>query len=552
MGLISNTVTITLSGEMANYYEELGYNIPRVKKNYKTVVECGTKLEVNIKDLKCGSNVEVDVMCDCCSKIGKLQYGKYLKNTNKHNGIYLCKWDRKHKLFVGANPSADKIIKEIISFYDCNNRFPKYNEYTTHNGFSVSYSVMMSIFKENDIYLQDVLSSIDCIKSLPNIKYYDNYIERLKTIIDENSYLGKNLYMLNRASESHFGLPKVSWLIKNCPDKNVVDMESFKKYVGIFSNTLSKEECINKIIEMSETLKRPLMYDDFRGSDYGQVTISNLRDYWGSLNKMKIDLGLEIIQESMIDKQLSKEEFDNMIQSIHEYVLKDKRNFITTREIDSNYEWRNADTLRRMCEKYYNKTLSEHLLDNGISLGKQGIGINFDFEDGEHITSQFEYMFSKFLKEYGLSYNKDYFRDVKYSSFCNDYSGNMNCDYEIHINNYIIYIEIAGIIDSYKEWYYADRQITRSRSKEKYRLKLKQKEQMLRDNNYIYFILFPCDLTRDNFMSILENPTTQLRKYIESFMKNNIDWVKIREIGELKYSDKILYGRRQIDYSQVI
>ena len=78
-------------------------------------------------------------------------------------------------------------------------------------------------------------------------------------------------------------------------------------------------------------------------------------------------------------------------------------------------------------------------------------------------------MFSKFLKDYGLKYNVDYFRDVKYSTFIPEYKNNMNCDYVIHINNKTIYIEIAGIIAEYKTWFYDDRVIGRSKSKENYR-----------------------------------------------------------------------------------
>ena len=162
------------------------------------------------------------------------------------------------------------------------------------------------------------------------------------------------------------------------------------------------------------------MYDDFRGHEYGQVTIIMIKEHWGSLNKMKQDLGLEINIESMMDKQLSKEDFDNMIIDICNFVQNENRNFITTREIDKHPEWSNADTLRRMAKKYYNCKLQDLLGKYGVSLGKQGQGINFDFKDGEHVSSQFEYMFSKFLKDYCLKYKVDYFRDVKYSTFISE------------------------------------------------------------------------------------------------------------------------------------
>lgn len=76
------------------------------------------------------------------------------------------------------------------------------------------------------------------------------------------------------------------------------------------------------------------------------------------------------------------------------------------------------------------------------------------------------------------------------------------------------------------------------------------KESMLKSNNLIYFILFPCDLTRENFESILNNPSIELRKQIEQFNQNNIDWVKIRNTtGELDYSKPYLkntYKKKRI------
>ena len=150
---------------------------------------------------------------------------------------------------------------------------------------------------------------------------------------------------------------------------------------------------------------------------------------------MKEELGLEIIQESMIDRQLSsKEELDNMIIDICNFVHNENRNFITTREINSNSDWVSANSLQKASKKFYNLKLQDLLSKNNVSLGKQGNGINFDFSDGEHVTSQFEYMFSKYLRDYGLKYNVDYFRDVKYSTFIPEYKNNMNCDNILHIN----------------------------------------------------------------------------------------------------------------------
>lgn len=124
--------------------------------------------------------------------------------------------------------------------------------------------------------------------------------------------------------------------------------------------------------------------------------------------------------------------------------------------------------------------------------------------------------------------------------FIEDCKTNQNCDYVLYVNGVSIYIEIAGILQGYKEWYYNDKEISSSKSKEKYRVKLKQKESMLKNNNLKYFILFPCDLTRENFERIITDPNLELKHGIEQFNINNINWIKVREIGALDYSKDVI------------
>lgn len=533
--MISEEVEITLCGNVKRY-ENLGYKIPRIYKNYKWSIERGTKIKVKVSDLPNGSNAIVRVKCDCCGTEKDLQYNQYLKNINHNNGLYMCTHDAKHIDFFNKL-SPNTIKKEITKFYERNKRFPLYNEYIEKNGFSFSYSKMHSVLRDNKINYKDMLSEIDYLVAPANINYYDKYIEYLSNYLKENPTLG--LYsMFRKGGQKPFNVD-IKWLLKNCPDKNVKDIESFRKYLGLDSFELTKEECIEQIYIMSKELDRPLMYDDFRNHEYRKVSINDIRKYWNTINKMKKELGLEIIQENMIDRSLSKENFDKQLLEICEFVKHDCRTFITTREINKNKKWNNYWSLDRYAKSYYNKSFSLMLKENGINVGKQGSGLNFYFEDGEHTTSQYEYMFSKFLKNNGFVYNKDYFRDVKYKTFIYNYTQNMNCDYVLDINGEKVYIEIAGIIEVYKIWYYKNKEITTSKSKEIYRKKLSEKEKMLKSNNLKYFILFPCDLTTENFKNIISNPSLELKYKIECFHQNNIDWKKVKEIGELDYSKNV-------------
>lgn len=553
MGLIlPQMVQTKINGSMVKYYENIGYKIPRVynKETYTTSIPRGAKLNVHVLDLTTSSNQNVKVQCDVCGQVLELAYAKYNKNIKSNDGLYCCK-NRKLHTQIQSKEKYELLKQSLENFLNKYNRFPKYNEYTKEYGFNYTYATADNICKLNNIPLKDLYCEIDCFKSLkPSVKYYNKYLTKLLEIIN-NSDLGTSLYDLSRADNcKNYLLPNIKWFIDNCPDKNVTDISTFKRWAGIYENYLTKEQCEEIILKMSVEYDRPLIYDDFRGRGYGRVSIHMINNYWGSLNKMKKELGLEIVQESMIDKQLTKQETIDQILKICNYVKSQNRDFITTREIDKLHFTSASDTLRRMIRKYFNLSLPDYLKKYNIRIGKEGNGINFTFNDGERTSSQFEYMFSTYLRDYGLKYNNDYFRNVKYKTFINNYNGNMDCDYVVNINNKIIYIEIAGIIEAYKTWYYGDKPITISKSKEKYRIKLKQKEQMFKDNNLIYFILFPCDLTRDIFMQIINNGSLRLKHDIEGFMKNNIDWIQIQNIGELKYKqDEVsCYGQLVVDY----
>lgn len=494
MGLIlPQEVSVKTSNATVNYYKDLGYDIPtHIGKTGKEVFIEGASFNVNVLDLMQCSEKKVKIQCDVCGKIIETSYSVY--NQYQYNGEYTC-----HKCISKSNKQADKLKNNYAKLTPI--LIAELTDYINMNGYPTS--------------IRDTFHSKNKMHS------YKSYI-------------------------NCFGGNIINW-IEACGIK-LTDNEKKKLVV----NKISKEDAITIIYKMSEELNRPLKYDDFRSpSEYNYfLSINRIKKLWGTFNNMKKELGLKVIRESMTDKQLSKEETIEQILNICNYIKSQNRDFTTTREIDSLSSTVTSDTLRRMVKKYFNLSLPKYFEKFDVRLGKEGSGIVFDFDDGEHTTSQFEYMFSKYLKDYGLTYNKDYFRDVKYKTFIDNYNGNMNCDYVIKINNKTIYIEIAGIIAEYKNWHYQNREITRSKSKEKYRLKLKEKERMFKDNNLIYFILFPCDLTRDIFMQIINDGSLELKHNIEKFMKNNIDWVKIQDIGELKYKENEIscYGQLVVDY----
>jgi 5-methylcytosine-specific restriction endonuclease McrA len=83
--ILTTTVLITLNSKTIDYYESLGYIIPRYKdRSYRLRVKKCTQIEVKVSDLLKGtSKVKVLCSCDLCGKEKMIVY-----NTIKEK--YIC------------------------------------------------------------------------------------------------------------------------------------------------------------------------------------------------------------------------------------------------------------------------------------------------------------------------------------------------------------------------------------------------------------------------------------------------------------------------------
>ena len=86
--IITKEVEIVLTNNMIKYYEDLGYEIPRRKKNGRMSVPIGTTIVVKVGDLPNCSNVILDIEYDCCHKPTKMDYYHYVKYN--HDGKIYC------------------------------------------------------------------------------------------------------------------------------------------------------------------------------------------------------------------------------------------------------------------------------------------------------------------------------------------------------------------------------------------------------------------------------------------------------------------------------
>ena len=337
----------------------------------------------------------------------------------------------------------------------------------------------------------------------------EQLLELLRNHINENgipnskrkTFKSRNGLPSYETYVSHFG-DDLANLIQLC-GFNLSDEEKYNLNTRGKKNILSKEEVISIIHNMQATLNRPLMYDDFRNPQENSIGISEIRKYFKTMNNIKEQLGLEIIQENMIEKQLdvtvAKQHINKLCEEIFD---RENRKMITYKDIDRCKFTNGSHNYHRLFVKDLGITLREYLNSIGFDMVQEGRGLNHIFEDGEKTKSQYELDFSLYLRKIMcFKYNIDYYRDIKYKSFINDYSKLMDCDYIIDYKGRKIYIEIAGILRDYKEWYYQDKPLN-SKSKEKYRLKLKEKENMFKESGVEYYILFPSDLNDETYRKI--------------------------------------------------
>ena len=92
--LITKEVEVTVTGNTGDYWLSKGYNVKTNIVKGKIVFPKGQKIRVKIEDLKRFYTVLVDVKCDYCSKIVKMEYSRY---ASLRGDTYCCPDCLSHK-----------------------------------------------------------------------------------------------------------------------------------------------------------------------------------------------------------------------------------------------------------------------------------------------------------------------------------------------------------------------------------------------------------------------------------------------------------------------
>lgn len=400
---------------------------------------------------------------------------------------------------ISSETSLEELCFIFKSFEMIYNRIPTSTDCNKTNDLP-QWQTVQKILKNNNIKLKDFYIKLGKTSyTRSNIEDYLEMVELYKKISNEKGSALKYRELFY----NEYSLPSSRWFITHCPDKNVINFNQFIEWCGFKPNYLmSKDKTIEIILNMQSKLDRPLMKKDFANPTQDSIGVGMIKTHWGSMNKMKEELGLIIVGADVNELMRPIWQLEKDIIKLCNNIKRDENRTIITYDDINNCDFTmNRQTYDKLFRDKLGMTLREYLQSIGFELMKSGSGLVKHYEDGEITSSQFEYAFTNYLRTNKFGFNSDYHRGVRYKTFVDNYSGLMDCDYVIKYKGRLIYIEIAGLLRDYKEWYLNDKPLN-SKSKEKYRLKLKKKENMFKEYGLEYYILFPNDLNEDKYKEI--------------------------------------------------
>jgi len=425
--------------------------------------------------------------------------------------------------------NVEKQLEIILS------KFPmKFSEEVTldllNNNIDVCYIEKMKCRKyklnlidnEGYKYLADynnILNTIGKIRN-PNRFFYNNpyTYENINWFCERNN--------INMRVEGH-GLPLVGYarekldMIDSCGNINRISWNQLQHYTFQYKENyedvkrnkfdeshMTKEKAKQIIYDKYNELKRPLLQRDFQGIETtdSSIGIRVIWRIWGTFTNMVSDLGLPEHDYYYKPYDKNYKPHSEIINSIKIVCDKVKESGRATVMYSDFYKYANiseVSTVRRHCN-LDGLDLNDVIKLYGCKMQRSGNGFNYTFSDGEKVVSKYEYDFSKFLRDNGLVYNKDYFRNIYYKKLDSEYNGNMNCDYYITFNGMNTYIELAGILGNKEhQEAYKNNSVIKSKSKEEYRRKLNLKRGIFERNHLKYFILLKDDMNEDNYKRIM-------------------------------------------------
>lgn len=407
------------------------------------------------------------------------------------------------------------------------------------------------------LYLDNIINSD--YKS--NIKYYihDNYgykycvsFNTLQKCINNNKhprrYLGEykifnldNYMKLNNCVYGLYGVENdIIYLIsddnrilKTTAKSIITNTYRYTKegkddyYKRKKSQECSKEEAMKNIINMQNKLGRQIIKEDFLSvSNSDRIGISVIEKYWGNfinmvkeINQYNCEAINNITAEEIITMAVKAKE-DNHLKSFYstipeQYYIK-VVNYVCDVVLERGIDYILYKDFFDIAAPFKYDSLKFHLnnfdidiidliQDRGIKLKHKKGGIIYKFDDGEKVDSHNEYIFSLLLREKGLKYNVDYFKNYKYSNVIKNYNGKKNFDYVLtKKDGQMLFVEIAGMLTNVSDVKcFFEGCCISTKIKEQYRIYLTEKKILL-DNSGLNYIFIMCpNINKEYFSNII-------------------------------------------------
>lgn len=406
------------------------------------------------------------------------------------------------KNVVSTQITYDELVAAYCQFIKIHDRVPVSTECIAKNNLP-QMRIIKRILQEQCITYGEFLAQFGKVSHVRS----DNkdYARHVEHYIELSNKLGHTITS-GELTNNQYGLPSPTWFIKNCPDKNVTTFVQFVRWCGLtpVKKVWTLEEVCVALRDLENRLSRPITKQDITPASVGfsMIVVTRL---FGSLNQAKQDLGLlQTISAQPLPFEFYRAKLErtakNVAATLH-------RNTITWSEIEDDAYCPCEYTHSTDHKTYMNSfasagvNLVEYLKSIGIEMCPSSFSFVRTFDDGERTRSNMEYDVTLLLREHGLVYCKDYFRDVKYKE---RFSGTsrIDCDYEIVRGHEHRFLEIAGIISrptnaDWRTYQYS------TRIKCEYRDKMILKERCLVEAGVPFLFVFANEMESGDYIRLI-------------------------------------------------
>ena len=395
-------------------------------------------------------------------------------------------------------------------FIDKNNRTPTLSECTSKNNLP-QRKIINKILKDCNITYNDFLLQFGKVARVrtTDVHNYDNYVKRFIDICKES---GKTLTSEDLIN-NRYGLPSANWLVEHCPDSTVNSYGDFIQYCGLKQRKIiwNKDAVADILLKYEKNIGRPLLRNDIKPQTVG-FSIIVLNRLYGSFGKAKKEIGL---MKTIRNQPLPFEYYKNALTTIVlNYKYQTNKKYITWKEIESG-KYGDAKIKHKAFISAFKREkvdLHSYIHSLGCMMNPSSFSYTYTFPDGERINSNYEYDVTVFLRKIGFSYNINYFRSILYKSF-SDEKSKINCDYVLKVGSENLYIEVAGVIDNrHNDWKVRNYS---TNIENNYRDKMIIKENIFKNQNLHYLLLFSDDMENEKFQEIILNKIKEFKSSIK-------------------------------------